>query len=149
MDLILGPKMKLKLFISVPVLFYLLVAIIYTEERPVYITYTLVDKTGMNFERLEYSTGLLQSTNPNLTTNVLTKISDKTYSFKQKVILRQKPLLFIKSFKNEPKTLMLMMLGGSSFKELKATLAYKALQNKTYKYELLKSDIVHESKTGS
>lgn len=141
--------MKLKLFLSIPVLFYLLIAVIYTEERPVYITYTLVDKTGMEFERLEYSTGLLQSSNPTLKTNVLTKISDKTYSFKQKVILRRKPLLFIKSFKNEPKILMLMMFGGSSFKKLKATLAYKALQNKTYKYELLKSDIVHESKTGS
>lgn len=137
--------MKLKLFLSIPVLLYLIVAIFYTVEKPVYITYTIENKTGMDFERLEYNTGMLQSSNPTLKMDSLTKTSDNTYTFKQKVIFRRKPLLFLKSIRNEPKLLMLLMVEGKNFESLKGKWAYKALQNKKYHYELLKSDIIQET----
>ena len=104
----------------------------------------------MNFDRIEYNTDLMsKNANPNLTTEVTKEVGKDTYTFKQKVILRSKPLLFIQSFKNEPKFLTLMLINGSSFDELKAQIAFKALKSKQYKYDLLKSDIVKETNNKS
>ena len=142
--------MKLKLFFYISLFLYFLVAIIYTEERPVYITYTLINKSGIDFDRIEYNTDLMnEHNNPNLTTEVTKEVGKDTYTFKQKVILRRKPLLFVQSFKKEPKFLTLILINNPHYNRYKAQIAFKALKSKQFKYDLLKSDIVKETKNKS
>ena len=142
--------MKLKLFFYISLFLYCLVAIIFTEERPVYITYTLVNKSGMNFDRIEYNTDLMnKNANSTLTTEVTKEVGKDTYTFKQKVILRKKPLLFIQSFKKEPKFLTLLLINNPHYNRYKAQMAFKVLKSKQYKYDILKSDIVKETKNKS